>query len=260
MELIGPDLHDFKDLMASKGYRTSIVDLQSIAYQLTDALRFMHDYKIIHADIKLVNIGLLSGDWYEDFAEAEERKLRKVAKLVNNQVRIFDLSLMEASVGPHRKRCGTRGFDPPEVVLDMAWSTPRDVWSLGMSLLIWYDCRPGNPFDLYELDRRFTPRETLIMWTNILLHPMPFNMVMQLLGSHDWVDKHGHLTPEQPMGDDIVRRYQPLATYFPFKHPMTTYLYYFIRDMLCVDPATRITAAKALHHGFLNKDLFTPRR
>lgn len=41
----------------------------------------MHAYGIIHVDIKLANIGLISGEWAEDLAEARERKVNGLLHL-----------------------------------------------------------------------------------------------------------------------------------------------------------------------------------
>jgi serine/threonine protein kinase len=88
--------------------------------QLAAGVAYMHSRGIIHRDIKTSNI-LLHGQ----------------------QLRIGDFGL--AIFEPGSNFCGTAGYTAPEVLLQRQYSTPVDIFSLGV---VWYQliyC--AHPFD-----------------------------------------------------------------------------------------------------------------
>lgn len=112
-----------KDLWENffKNKRTSLMSIQIAKYiwQLCDALRFLHYYEIIHADVKLENILIDDDDNIRlcDFG---------LARINNNQY-----------ISNYRRGvCGTVGYIAPEIYEDelLGISPSIDSWAVGIVL------------------------------------------------------------------------------------------------------------------------------
>ena len=105
--------------------------LKYIMKQIGNGIKYLHEYGIIHRDIKPQNIML-----------ADESKLPKI--------KIVDFGLSKV-VGLNEKASeflGTINFSAPEVVRKIGYNNKIDIWSLG--ILIYYllfDCLPFNDPD-----------------------------------------------------------------------------------------------------------------
>lgn len=111
--------------MLKKRKRLTEPEVRYFMWQLLDAVRYMHNHRVIHRDLKLGNI-FLTGDM---------------------RVKIGDFGLA-ASIKKdgERKRtiCGTPNYIAPEVLFDTqnGHSYEVDIWSLGV---IMYTLLVGRP-------------------------------------------------------------------------------------------------------------------
>ncbi|GAB66807.1 serine/threonine-protein kinase Nek1 [Plasmodium cynomolgi strain B] len=82
--------------------------------QIITAIKFMHDRKLIHRDLKCNNI----------FLDDEERA----------KVGDFGLAKIFENTEQTNTLCGTIGYMAPEICRNVAYSFPADIWSLGVIL------------------------------------------------------------------------------------------------------------------------------
>ena len=100
-------------------FELSLDQVSFVVYQMSCALKFMHDLGIWHRDLKPENIGVD----------------------MNLTVKIFDFGLARADVDPNKTRLHqltryimTRHYRAPEVILNLEYNHMVDIWSLGCIL------------------------------------------------------------------------------------------------------------------------------
>jgi Ca2+-binding EF-hand superfamily protein len=105
--------------------------LRNIMKQLGNGIKYLHEYGIIHRDIKPQNIML-------------------VDESINPKIKIVDFGLSKV-VGSNEKASeflGTINFSAPEVVRKIGYNNKIDIWSLGILVyFLMYDSLPFNDPD-----------------------------------------------------------------------------------------------------------------
>lgn len=90
--------------------------VREIAVQLFDALDHLHGVGIVHTDIKLENILLVSNN-------SDVRDMR---------IKLIDLGSAEYERDANRySTVNTRQYRAPEILLQIGWSFPSDIWCAG---------------------------------------------------------------------------------------------------------------------------------
>lgn len=123
--------------------------IQAFAWQLFNSVAYMHDLGIIHTDIKPQNIVLddcayLNFDKYgverlasicvgSDILGPSKRKI-----LRNTRIHLVDLSSAQFDDQRRSRIISTKFYRAPEVLLDIGYSYPADIWSIGCTLLEFY--------------------------------------------------------------------------------------------------------------------------
>lgn len=96
-------------------------DARRVMWQVTSALQYMHARRVIHRDIKPMNLILT------------ERTLESPVKIADFGFAAIDSDEIRR---PGRFLCGTPGYIAPEVLTYRSYSTKVDMWSLGIVLYV----------------------------------------------------------------------------------------------------------------------------
>ncbi|KAI1792828.1 kinase-like protein [Ganoderma leucocontextum] len=103
-----------------------------VAYQLVNAVGYLHSLGIIHTDLKLDNIAVRDQatttiSWLNPLTGFEDKKI-----LVTTQICVLDLSsAVTSSSASHSGRVGIRPYRSPEVTLGLPWRYGVDVFAVG---------------------------------------------------------------------------------------------------------------------------------
>lgn len=122
-ESLGPSLYDF---LQRNNYRAfPMFCIQDFAIQLLEGLEFLHSFGLIHTDLKIENIILLT-----------EKETNYQGHRVPESTRIKLIDFGGACYDDDKKSAiiNTRQYRAPEVILGVGWSMPSDMWSLGCIL------------------------------------------------------------------------------------------------------------------------------
>jgi len=93
-----------------------------VAHGVLEGLKYLHENKIAHRDLKSANIMLT----------------------VKADVKIVDFGLCCRLDGTRNEIVGSPFWMPPEMILNLPHSYPVDIWSLGISLLELANGEPPN--------------------------------------------------------------------------------------------------------------------
>ncbi|GMH96382.1 hypothetical protein TrST_g14023 [Triparma strigata] len=121
------------DLLKGNGYERFPMGFNwDVARDLVDVMEFLKGRNLVHTDIKLENILLdvKESDYvYQTSPGGRQIRVPKVAK-----VKLCDFG--GATYDNERKGrvINTRQYRAPEVILELGWSTPSDMWSVGCVL------------------------------------------------------------------------------------------------------------------------------
>lgn len=106
-------------------------------------LLVLHDLNLIHTDLKPENI-LLVNNAYQTFtygrqipssshAQSRTARFRKV--LLEPDIRLIDFGSATFDDEYHSSVVSTRHYRAPEIILNLGWSFPCDIWSIGCILV-----------------------------------------------------------------------------------------------------------------------------
>ncbi|XP_053926107.1 dual specificity protein kinase CLK1-like isoform X2 [Cuculus canorus] len=132
-ELLGLSTSDFMSVNDFLPF--NLDDIRHMAYQICTSVNFLHMKKLTHTDLKPDNIVFVKSDYVEEYnpkLECTECRLRKP------DIRLADFGCATYDHDYHNPVVTTRPYRAPEVVLELGWSHPCDVWSIGCTLLEYY--------------------------------------------------------------------------------------------------------------------------
>uniref|UniRef100_A0A914HV61 Protein kinase domain-containing protein n=1 Tax=Globodera rostochiensis TaxID=31243 RepID=A0A914HV61_GLORO len=240
-ELLGLSVFDF---MKMNNYQPYPMDqARYIAYQLIHAVKFLHDNKLTHTDLKPENILFVSSE-NEVAHNGEEVKRKKQLRVVKDAtVRLIDLGSATFDHEHHSTIVSTRHYRAPEVILELGWAQPCDVWSIGCIM-----------FELYSgmtLFQTHDNREHLAMMERIL-ESIPYRMGRKSKTKYFY---HGRLDwNERTTAGQYVRDHcKPLFRYMSTNTEEHQQLFNLIQRMLEYEPASRVTLGEALRHPYFDR-------
>ncbi|XP_049539147.1 serine/threonine-protein kinase Doa-like isoform X1 [Anopheles darlingi] len=238
-EMLGLSVFDFLRENSYEPYPMEHV--RHISYQLCYAVKFLHDSHLTHTDLKPENILFRSSDYIT------QRQLRskkhEVRTVKCTDIRLIDFGSATFDDEHHSLIVSTRHYRAPEVILELGWSQPCDVWSIGC---IMYELYHG-----VTLFPTHDNREHLAMMEHIL-GTIPYRMARKTktkyfrYGKLDWDEKSS-------AGRFVRENCKPLHRCILSDKPDHLQLMDLIRMMLDYDPADRITLTEALRHPFFAK-------
>lgn len=170
------------DFLKDNNYEPYPMDhVRHVSYQLCYAVKFLHDNKLTHTDLKPENILFVNSDYTTTFNARKVRmhfylllqlkvytkrltyailKNREVRRVKSTDIRLIDFGSATFDHEHHSTIVSTRHYRAPEVILELGWSQPCDVWSIGCIM-----------FELYlgiTLFQTHDNREHLAMMERIL--------------------------------------------------------------------------------------------
>ncbi|KAF1811729.1 kinase-like protein [Eremomyces bilateralis CBS 781.70] len=140
-DLYGQSVFDF--LKANGFVPFPSTHIQSFARQLFTSVAFLHDLNLIHTDLKPENI-LLVNNAYQTFtynraipssSATTNRSARHRKVLLDPEIRLIDFGSATFNDEYHSSVVSTRHYRAPEIILNLGWSFPCDIWSIGCILV-----------------------------------------------------------------------------------------------------------------------------
>ncbi|XP_057651372.1 dual specificity protein kinase CLK4-like [Diorhabda carinulata] len=237
-EMLGLSVFDF---LKDNNYQPYPLEhVRHIGYQLCYSVKFLHATKLTHTDLKPENI-LFVDSSYELVYDVKKRK--DVRRVKRTDVRLIDFGSATFDHEHHSTIVSTRHYRAPEVILELGWSQPCDVWSIGCIL-----------FELYlgiTLFQTHDNREHLAMMQRII-GEIPLSMAKRTKtkyfykGKLEWDEKSA-------AGRYVKNNCKPLLKYKQSEDSDHNALFDLIFKMLEYEPSERITLREALHHPFFTK-------
>lgn len=240
--MLGRSVFDFMKMNHYQPY--PIEHVRAITHQLTLAVNFLHRSKITHTDLKPENI-LFVDDAYDILYPDQNNRNKQHYVVKNPTIRLIDFGSATFEHEHHSTVVSTRHYRAIEVILELGWSYPCDVWSIGCIL-----------FELYTGITMFQThdnREHLAMMEAIL-RPIPRGMAIR--SRTKYFTRHGRLIwDETSSAAHYVRRNcRPLKQYISHNASIDELELFDLIDWLLIyEPNFRMTCSRALRHPFLDK-------
>ncbi|KAL0106161.1 hypothetical protein PUN28_016113 [Cardiocondyla obscurior] len=236
-EMLGLSVFDF---LRDNSYQPYPLEhVRHMGYQLCYAVKFLHDNKLTHTDLKPENILFVDSDYDNTYNNRKRRDMRRVKR---TDIRLIDFGSATFDHEHHSTIVSTRHYRAPEVILELGWSQPCDVWSIGCIL-----------FELYlgiTLFQTHDNREHLAMMERIL-GTIPHRMARKTKtkyfyhGKLDWDDKSS-------AGRYVRENCKLLHRYMLSDDEDHRQLFDLVQRMLEYEPSQRITLKDALTHPFFD--------
>ncbi|XP_053947088.1 mucin-5AC isoform X2 [Anastrepha ludens] len=237
-EMLGLSVFDF---LRENNYEPyPLEQVRHMAYQLCYSVKFLHENRLTHTDLKPENILFVDSEYTTHYNHKINREVRRVK---NTDVRLIDFGSATFDHEHHSTIVSTRHYRAPEVILELGWSQPCDVWSIGCIL-----------FELYlgiTLFQTHDNREHLAMMERIL-GQIPYRMARKTKTKYFY---HGKLDwDEKSSAGRYVRDHcKPLFRYQMSDTEDHCELFDLIKKMLEYEPSQRVTLGDALRHPFFDK-------
>lgn len=132
-ELLSLSTFDF--LKSNNFIPYPINQIRHMAHQICHAVSFLHDNQLTHTDLKPENI-LFVNSQYSVVYNPEKKCNEK--RVIDTTVRLVDFGSATFDHEHHSSVISTRHYRAPEVILELGWSHPCDVWSIGCILFEYY--------------------------------------------------------------------------------------------------------------------------
>ncbi|VUZ52949.1 unnamed protein product [Hymenolepis diminuta] len=235
-DILGLSVFDFLKENNYVGY--PIEHVRHISYQLCHAVRFMHDNQLTHTDLKPENILFNRSD----YISVHNRKKRRYDRIVKcSDVRLIDFGSATFDYDHHSTIVSTRHYRAPEVILELGWSQPCDVWSIG--------CIIFELYTGYTLFQTHDNREHLAMMERTLGH-IPYRMTRKSRRANYFDPRTGTVQNLTAHTLKKLAHSKPIQRYCKEESQDTLDMFDLISKMLEYDPADRICLAAAMTHPF----------
>ncbi|XP_068179415.1 dual specificity protein kinase CLK2b [Antennarius striatus] len=235
-ELLSLSTFDF--LKANSFLPYPVHQIRHMAHQICHAVSFLHDNKLTHTDLKPENILFVNSEYslmYNAEKKCNERRVN------DTTVRLVDFGSATFDHEHHSAVISTRHYRAPEVILELGWSHPCDVWSIGCILFEYYE-----GFTLYQTHDN---KEHLAMMERIQ-GPIPPRMIQRSRkqkyfhrGRLDWNEC-------SKAGRDVKAKCRPLRKYLLSQGTEHHQFFNLLERMLEYEPSKRISLSSALGHPF----------
>ncbi len=240
-EMLGSSVFDF--LKDNNYVPYPIEQVRQMAYELCYACKFLHDNRLTHTDLKPENILFFDSSHDVIFDPKKKQDFRFVR---NSEIRLIDFGSATFDHEHHSTIVSTRHYRAPEVILELGWAQPCDVWSVGC---IVFELAMGH-----TLFQTHDNREHLAMMERIL-GKIPSRMSTRTRVKY--FDSKGRLKWDEKSsaGRYVRENCKPLHRYAD-KPPLACdpviweEMFDLISKMLIYEPSKRLTFGEALRHTF----------
>ncbi|OLY84740.1 Dual specificity protein kinase lkh1 [Smittium mucronatum] len=247
-DLLGSSLYDF--LKGNLFQPFPLSDVQKISFQIIKSIFFIHSLNLIHTDLKPENI-LLVDDSFTVQTLAQRSQL-KLLNSVDTQIIDFGSAVFDNEY--HPKIVSTRHYRAPEIILELGWSYPCDMWSIGCILV---ELLTGEAlFQTHENS------EHLAMIEKFICAPPPSHMIESMdprLRSEFYDSSNCLLYPNFSTPKNSSARLNKIRSIYDIMGVSNTYpmrsLVDLIYRLLQFDPELRISADEALKHEFFRLEI-----
>ena len=234
-DILGQSVFDFLRDNCYNPY--SLEAVRKISYNMCQSVNFLHKNHLTHTDLKPENI------LFKDSSYIIEDNQRRV---VDPSVMLIDFGSATFDHEHHSSVVSTRHYRAPEVILELGWSQPCDVWSIGC---IMYELATGvTLFQTHE------NREHLAMMERIL-GQFPVKMATQTSTRH-FQDGRLKWDEKSSKGRYVRRHCKPIKHYIEKldKDNDKDWIQMFdlIQKMLTYETDLRITLKESLQHSFFS--------
>ncbi|XP_060937612.1 dual specificity protein kinase CLK2b [Limanda limanda] len=236
-ELLSLSTFDF--LKANSFLPYPIKQIRHMAHQICHAVSFLHDNKLTHTDLKPENILFVNSEFsliYNAEKKCNERRIN------DTTVRLVDFGSATFDHEHHSTVISTRHYRAPEVILELGWSQPCDVWSIGCILFEFYE-----GFTLFQTHDN---KEHLAMMERIQ-GPIPQRMIQGSRkqkyfnrGRLDWNEG-------SKVGRYVNAKCKPLRKYLLSRGVEHQQFFNLLETMLEYEPTKRTSLCSAGRHPFL---------
>lgn len=215
-----------------------IDQVRHISQQLCTAVAFLHQNAMTHTDIKPHNILFVNSD-YSMVSHPE--KNYNVKRVNRADIRLIDFGLLTRDNDQHRVIVSTRYYRAPEVILELGWSNPCDIWSVGCTLVEIYF---GSPlFDTNEDCEHLAMMEkTLGAIPSSIAQATKTNCIKDGAVNYVW----------EGMEEKLSEFFMPLIGYKTGETDGDDNFFNLIAKMLEYEPSKRIKMSEALEHSFFD--------
>ncbi|KAE8147474.1 kinase-like domain-containing protein [Aspergillus avenaceus] len=264
-DLLGQSVFDFLKGNAFVPFPSS--QIQNFARQLFTSVAFLHDLNLIHTDLKPENI-LLVSNAYQTFtynrtipssSHAISRSARQRRVLLDSEIRLIDFGSATFDDEYHSSVVSTRHYRAPEIILNLGWSFPCDIWSIGCILVEFYT---GD-----ALFQTHDNLEHLAMMEAVIGERIDTRLVKQVMqggrsGNQNQAAKYFNRTKLDYPNEETTRasrKYVKAMKQLTDFMPVTTKFHRLFLDLLqrifVYDPKNRISAKEALKHPWFKEAL-----
>ncbi|CAI7597087.1 unnamed protein product [Penicillium viridicatum] len=263
-DLLGQSVFDFLKGNGFVPFPSS--QIQQFARQLFTSVAFLHDLNLIHTDLKPENI-LLVSNAYQTFtynrtipssSHATARNARQRRVLLDGEIRLIDFGSATFDDEYHSSVVSTRHYRAPEIILNLGWSFPCDIWSIGCILVEFFT---GD-----ALFQTHDNLEHLAMMEAVIGNRIDTALVKKVIagrgGSNNSAAKYFNRSKiDYPNTDTTrasrkyVRAMKSLTEFIPTTTPFNRQFLDLLQQIFVYDPKNRITAKEALKHPWFKETL-----
>lgn len=263
-DLLGQSVFDFLKGNGFVPFPSS--QIQQFARQLFTSVAFLHDLNLIHTDLKPENI-LLVSNAYQTFtynrtipssSHANPRNARQRRVLLDSEIRLIDFGSATFDDEYHSSVVSTRHYRAPEIILNLGWSFPCDIWSIGCILVEFFT---GD-----ALFQTHDNLEHLAMMEAVIGTKIDSRLVRQVVqgraGSHNSAAKYFNRSKlDYPNNETTrasrkyVKAMKVLTDFIPTNTPFNRQFLDLLQRIFVYDPKNRISAKEALKHPWFKESL-----
>jgi len=211
-----------------------------IIYQLCVALKFLHNNALTHTDLKPENI-LFVNSGYDVIYNPRKKRDERIVR--DTSIQVIDFGSATFDWEHHSTIVSTRHYRALEVILELGWSQPCDVWSVGCIL-----------FELFTGNTLFQTHDNIehLAMMERILGELPYKMIKKTRKSKYFYRGRLDWDERSSAGRYVRENCKPLRRYFSSDDDKGKATLDILEKLLEYDPDKRISIQEALSHKFFD--------